>query len=113
MTTPKSNDNAGLRELDIDPALPAADAIAALQRLRSNGASPASIARALASLPAAESASMLAEMEHGASGNDRREIRRALFKLSQRGIRPPDETAVATRTDGDPAGTGLSAVLSP
>ena len=30
---------------------------------------------------------MLAEMEHGASGTDRREIRRALFKLHQRGIR--------------------------
>jgi hypothetical protein len=114
MATSKSNDSAALGELGIDPALPPAELLAALRGLRSAGAAPvASIARALGSIPSAGAASLLAEMEHGASGHDRREIRRALFKLSQRGIRPPDEPAVSTRTDDDLADAGLSAVLSP
>lgn len=56
---------------------------------------------------------MLAAMEHGVSGADRREIRRALFRLNQRGIHPPDDAPATTRTGGDLAGAGLSAVLSP
>lgn len=114
MGSSKATDNAPLRELNLDPAAPPAEAIAALERLRSVGSvSAAAIARALGSIQAGEAASMLADMERGASGNDRREIRRALFRLAQRGIQPPDEAVTPNIVEGDPSDMGLSAVLSP
>jgi hypothetical protein len=113
MATSKSSDRAALTALGIEAAALPAEAIAALQRIRSNSeASTAAIAQALASIPVAEAASMLAEMEDGASGSDRREIRRALFKLAQRGVHPASQTGIPA-TAVQPSDAGLSAVLSP
>jgi hypothetical protein len=114
MATAKPTATAELRELSLDPALSAAETVAALQRLRAsdNPATPA-IARALATLPIPEAAEMLASMERGAIGADRREIRRALFKLHRRGIEPPRERIEPPKAVGDFSDTGLSALLSP
>lgn len=57
---------------------------------------------------------MLAEMEEAAAGPLRREIRRSLFKLHQRGIEPPRETrASAPRPTAAADASHLSALLSP
>ncbi|HTT75158.1 MAG TPA: hypothetical protein VMF50_04170 [Candidatus Binataceae bacterium] len=114
MAAARPIDSVQLRQLGIDPAIPAAEAIAALrQLLASNQADTSAIARALATLPVPEAAEILASMEHGASGTGRREIRRALFKLHQRGIEPPHQAAAPARPAGEIFEAGLSAVLSP
>lgn len=114
MATAKSTASAELRELGLDPSMPATESVAALQRLRaSDHAATPVIARALATLTIPEAAEMLALMEHGASGADRREIRRALFKLHQHGIEPPREKVQPPRAASDLSDAGLSAVLSP
>jgi hypothetical protein len=113
MATAKPTASAELRELGLDPAVSAAENVAALQRFHASDqvATPA-IARALATLPIPEAAEMLASMERGASGTDRREIRRALFKLHQRGIEPPRERSEQPKAVGDFSDVGLTAVLS-
>jgi hypothetical protein len=114
MATAKPTAGTEIRELGLDPALSAAETVTALQRLRTSEhtATPA-IARALATLPIPEAAAMLASMERGASGADRREIRRALFKLRQHGIEPPRDKVESPKAAGDLSDAGLSAVLSP
>lgn len=107
-----------LREAGFDPAAPAAEAVARLGQLRgTSGVTDGAVARALGAVPSQESAAMLAEMETGASGAARREIRRALFRLRQRGIAPAvpaAETGAATRGGVAPsADAGLSAIFSP
>jgi len=83
-------EDARLVAAGFEPGAPAADAIAKLRELRNNPEiSAAAVARALGNIPDAAAAAMLAEMETEASGALRREIRRALFKLHQRGIEPP------------------------
>ncbi|MGA2410457.1 MAG: hypothetical protein ABSG46_08740 [Candidatus Binataceae bacterium] len=114
MGNAKLADLTNLRELGIEPAAPPTEALAALRRLRaSDSASVSAIAQALALIPTPDAAAMLAELEHGASGADRREIRRALFKLRQRGINVPHEAAASAAPAGGPADAGLTAVLSP
>jgi hypothetical protein len=106
-----------LRESGFDPAAPPADAIAKLEALRgAAGVSDVAIVRALTTIATAESAAMLLRMETHAAGTLRREIRRALFKLRQRGIEaPPVEPSThdvpAPSTSASEA--GLSALLSP
>ena len=83
-------EDANLIAAGFDPAAPAADAIAKLRQLSTNPEIPASaIAHALGNIADPGAAAMLAEMEAHATGSLRREIRRALFKLHQRGIQPP------------------------
>ena len=115
MATAKLTDSDHLRELGLDPALPLAETIAALQRLRATDqAATSSIAHALVALPSMEAAAMLANMEQGAAGADRREIRRALFKLHQRGFDPPLQAIALVKSPaGELSDAGLTAVLSP
>ncbi|HEX4208865.1 MAG TPA: hypothetical protein VHY56_00615 [Candidatus Binataceae bacterium] len=114
MAAAKPTESTQLRELGLDAGLPPAEMIAALQRLRASDHSTTSaIARVLATLTTPQAAEMLAEMERGASGADRREIRRALFKLHQRGIEPPRQTVAVAKPAGDLSDASLSAVLSP
>ena len=108
-------EDASLRAAGFDPSAPPAEALARLGELRAaRGVSQVAIARALGAIASAEAAAMLAAMEAGASGALRREVRRALFRLGQRGIapasvaQPPARPAVALQ-----ATLGLSAFFSP
>jgi hypothetical protein len=116
-TTKQVDETKGrLRDHGFDPAAPPAEAVATLRSLRgTTGLSDATIARALGGIATAEAAALLAEMETTASGAPRREIRRALFRLRQRGIETPTSvkpapTAVSTERSTE---VGLSALLSP
>jgi len=105
-----------LREAGFDPACTAADALKTLRDLRGNaGVSDLAVARALGGVADAGAAAMLTEMESGASGALRREIRRALFRLKARGIEIPHSAEPAAPNAGavSPAAEELSAVLSP
>ena len=106
-------DDAKLVEAGFDAALAPAEALA---KLREFGARadipPAAIARALGAVIDDGAAQMLAEMEVGASGTLRREIRRALFRLKQHGIEPPAAAAPAASTPRADAAE-ITAMLSP
>jgi len=112
-----AGEEAKLREMGFDPAAAPAEAIAKLEALRgAAGVSDAAIVRALTSLATAQSAATLLRMETHAAGTLRREIRRALFKLRQRGIEAPsaEPSAQGLSAASVPASeTGLSALLSP
>jgi hypothetical protein len=113
MTSPKETHETGARETGVDPSAPPAEAVGKLRSMRLTGAADdAAIARSLAEIAAVEAATMLAEMEADSSGRTRREIRRALFRLRQRGIEPPAEASDAVA--GEPGSeAGLSGLLSP
>lgn len=117
--TESEREDARLRELGFDPAAPPEQALARLRELRgAPGVNDGAIARALGGIASAEAAAMLAAMERGASGALRREIRRALFRLRQRGIAPPAESAAPAQAlpaavTPAPAEPGLSAMFSP
>jgi len=103
-----------LQKLQLDPAMEPAAAIVALRELRGRSeVNSGAIAHALGMVPLGEAAQMLAEMEAESSGESRREIRRALFKLKQRGIEPAvSDSAQSTRMLA-PANTNMSALISP
>src|SRR5271154_4884963 len=103
-----------LRKLGLDPAIEAEHALAALRELRGRaGASEGAIAHALGLLPIEGAAQLLAGMEASSSGEARREIRRALFKLRQRGIEPAARPQTAGQaTPLAPASDNMSALLS-
>ena len=103
---------ARLRKLGFDPAAAPEQAITTLRSIRA-AAGDGAIAHALGAIATPESAAMLAEMEAGATGATRREIRRALFRLRQRGIQPEQRTAPAALAPIVEAAAGLSALLSP
>ena len=109
-------EDANLRAAGFDPAAPPAEAIARLRELRGRPAASANaIARALGAIASAEAVAMLTAMEAGASGALRREVRRALFRLRQRGIAPaaaPPAAPPAASASVAPA-AGLSALFSP
>jgi hypothetical protein len=106
-------DDAKLIAAGFDPALAPADALAKLRELGARADVPQSaIARALGAVIDAGAADMLAEMELGASGTLRREIRRALFRLKQHGIEPVAASSPAAITPHAEA-TEISAMLSP
>ena len=111
-----SPDDDKLRDAGFSSALTPADALAKLRELRgAPGIADAAIARALGTIADQAAAAMLAEMENGATGATRREIRRALYKLKQRGVEPPASSApaaVASRADGAEE-TGLAGMISP
>ncbi len=107
-------DDTKLIEAGYDPAAAPADAIAKLRELRGNpGVMDSAIARALGMIADPGAAAMLAEMEAGASGAIRREVRRALFKLKQHGIDAPVRSAATTARDSDAEKTEVTAMLSP
>lgn len=112
-----AGEGAKLRAAGFDPAAPPAAAIEKLAGLRgAPGVSDAAIVRALAAIAAPEAAATLARMETQATGALRRELRRALFKLRQRGIEAPLEEPPARDLAIAPAPaseSGLSALLSP
>jgi hypothetical protein len=101
-----------LRELGIDATQPEA-AVDKLRSLRAaKGASDSQIAAAAGRIATPAAAQFLAEMEAGATGTVRREIRRALFKLHQHGIEPL-VTASAQSAVVSPAEPNVSAIISP
>ncbi len=102
-----------LRQLGVDPAQPE-QAVDKLRALRAQGAAnDAAIAAAAGHLAVAGAAQLLAEMEAGASGAIRREIRRALFRLRQRGIEPPAAAAVPAAAAASAPAPNVSALISP
>jgi len=106
-------DDAKLVEAGFEPALAPAEAIAKLRELGAREDIPrAAIARALGAVIDAGAAQMLAEMEIGASGPLRREIRRALFRLKQHGIEPAAADAPPASSPRADA-TEMTAMLSP
>ena len=99
------HEDASLRAAGFDPAAPPAEALARLGELRAApGDESGAIARALGAIASAEAAAMLAAMEAGASGALRREVRRALFRLRQRGIAPASVSGGADPAGGCAAG---------
>jgi hypothetical protein len=110
-------EDARLRELGFDPAAAPEEALARLRELRGRpGVSDGAVARALGGIASAEAAAMLAAMERGATGVLRREVRRALFRLRQRGVAAAAEPASAPTARSAMAAAGepgLSALFSP
>jgi len=106
-------DDAKLVEAGFDSALAPPDAIAKLRELSARSdVSPAAIARALGAVSDSGAAAMLAEMERGAAGSLRREIRRALFRLKQHGIEAP-AASIAPVSFAPQQSSDLGAMLSP
>jgi hypothetical protein len=106
-------DDTKLLDAGFDPHAAPADAIAKLRELRGKaGVAEAAIARALGEIADAGAAAMLVEMEAGAIGALRREVRRALYKLKQHGIDAPASGAKAAITVHD-SDSGITAMLSP
>ncbi len=103
-----------LVEAGFDPAAAPADAIAKLRELRGKpGVTDLAIARALGSIADPGASAMLVEMEAGASGAMRREVRRALYKLKQHGIDAPAPIAPAATAAVHDSDTEKTAMLSP
>jgi hypothetical protein len=106
-------DDAKLLEAGFDSALGPAEALAKLRELSGRpDISQTAIARALGAVNDAGAAQMLAEMELGATGPLRREIRRALFRLKQHGIEPA-AASIAPASPAPPQSSELTAMLSP
>jgi hypothetical protein len=106
-------DDTKLLEAGFDPASAPADAIAKLRDLRGKpGVTDAAIARALGMVADPGASAMLIEMEAGAAGALRREVRRALYKLKQHGIDAPALTPPAATTVPE-SDTEKTAMLSP
>jgi hypothetical protein len=113
MAKETSQIDARLREGGFDPGAAPDQALPALKQLRgAPGVTDTMIAQALGGIVSPDSAALLVEMEASASGPLRREIRRALFKLRQRGVEAPEpktSAAVAATTSE----VGLTGLLSP
>jgi hypothetical protein len=106
-------DDTKLLEAGFDPAAAPADAIAKLRELRGKpNVTDSAIARALGGIADPNAAAMLIEIEAGAAGALRREVRRALYKLKQHGIEAPALTPPAATTLHE-TDTEKSAMLSP
>jgi hypothetical protein len=104
-----------LRKLELDPAIAPEQALEALRSLRARSATTdAAIAHALGLLPIDGAAQLLAEMEPASSGGTRREVRRGLFKLRQRGIEPAAAPRPAKPSGPPtPSAEALRALMSP
>lgn len=118
MANPREIDkeDRSLRDLGFNPDAPPSEAVEKLRELRGNrDVSDVAIARALGAVADPKAAQMLAEMEVQSGGALRREVRRSLFRLRQRGIEPV--AAAVPESAPAPAGPsvepGLSALLSP
>ncbi|MDO8434794.1 MAG: hypothetical protein Q7S58_20545 [Candidatus Binatus sp.] len=118
MAHPKENeidrDDAALTTAGFDPSSAPADAVARLRELRGTpNITDAAIARALGRITNAGAAAMLTEMEPGAAGALRREIRRALFRLKQHGIEPPATIDAPIVSGTQATASSITALLSP
>jgi hypothetical protein len=115
-TTSAPEDQA-LLDAGFDPAYSADSAVAKLREIRAAASAPdGAIARALGAIADPAAAAMLTEMEAQAGGPLRREIRRALYKLRQRGIEAPVSAIAPAPSQPAPATAGasaLSALFSP
>jgi hypothetical protein len=118
LKTSKHNDleSEQLAAAGLDSSLRPSEALAKIQALRgTSGISDLAIARVLGGIADSAAVAMLLEMETGASGPLRREIRRSLFRLGQHGFRAPERVAgdapaeKATTTTA----SALTAMLSP
>jgi hypothetical protein len=106
-------EDAQLVEAGFDHKAAAADAVAKLRELRGvAGVTDLAVARALAMIADPGAAAMLVEMEAGAAGALRREVRRALYRLKQNGIDAPAAAAAAAVAIHDDDGE-RTAMLSP
>jgi hypothetical protein len=104
-------DDTKLLDAGFDPAAAPADAIAKLRELRGKpGIADLAIARALGMIADPRAAATLTEMEAGAAGAMRREVRRALYKLKQHGI---DAPAATQPEAANPHADAIEAMLSP
>src|SRR5271155_6167335 len=102
-----------LRELGIDPADPEG-AIDKLRSLRAAGTTNESrLAAAAGQISSPASARFLTEMEAGASGPLRREVRRALFRLRQHGVEVPTAPAAPPKAAVPTGESNLNALISP
>jgi len=109
-------DDAKLIEAGFDAGVAPADAVAKLRALRGTaGIADVAVARALGTIADSQAAAMLVEMEAGAAGAMRREVRRALYKLKQHGIDAPAATASSTSHPdvNEISANEISAMLSP
>lgn len=114
MAKETSQIDARLREGGFDPGAAPENALAALRALRgASGVTDTMIARALGGIVTPRAAAMLVEMESGASGAPRREIRRALFKLRQRGVEVQASAAPTAAAPAQTGESGLTGLLSP
>jgi hypothetical protein len=112
MAKEKDSDES-LRALGIDPSQPE-QAVEKLRSLRAaGGVSDAQIAAVTGHLASRSAAGLLIEIEAGASGAVRREVRRALFKLRQHGIEPAPSLSAPSPAPAPIAGSNLSALISP
>jgi hypothetical protein len=112
MAKDKQSDES-LRQLGIDPREPE-QAVDQLRALRAKGTKDdVRIAAAAGHLAVGAAAQLLTEMEAGASGGVRREIRRALFRLRQHGIEPPAPAAVTSTAAKAAPAANVSALISP
>ncbi|MGH7931895.1 MAG: hypothetical protein ACREQN_01875 [Candidatus Binataceae bacterium] len=106
--------DATLRAMGFDPSASPEERIAKLTALRGQpNVSDAALARELGKIALGEAVAVLTELAIGASGATRREIRRALFKLRQRGFEAAPLTDTAAPTAPVASEPGVSAMLSP
>lgn len=116
MPNPKEIDSKDLKlgELALDPNAPAPEAVEKLRELRGKpGVSDLAIAQALGAVADPTAAAMLAEMEAEAGGALRREVRRSIYRLRQRGIEIPTAPPAKPAAPETPAAeSGLSALIS-
>lgn len=107
-------DDTALAAAGFDAHAPAAEALEKLAQIRAS-VGDAAFARGLGNIAAPAAAEILAGMETFAAGVLRREIRRSLFKLRQRGIDAPSAAAPIEQplAAHSPAGERLTALFSP
>jgi hypothetical protein len=102
-----------LHELGIDPGDPEG-AVDKLRSLRATGTvNESRLAAAAGQISSSASAEFLAEIEAGARGPLRREVRRALFRLRQHGVEAPAAAAAPPKAAVTAGESNVSALISP
>jgi len=104
--------DAKLAAAGFDSAAPAAEALARLAEIRPTVGDIA-YARALGTIADPAAAAILAALEASASGALRREVRRSLFKLRQRGIEPLAPSTEPAHATHAAAPDRIAALFSP
>jgi hypothetical protein len=111
---PPKKPDATLLAAGFDPQAAPDAALASLRTIRaSQAATDATIAAALAEIWTPEAAAMLVEMELNSTGHERREIRRALYRLRQHGIEALTPQSHSRPPPSPEIGSGVNALLSP
>lgn len=110
-----AEEKSALLALGIDPMTPAAEVVGVLSALSKRPeADHIAVARALCTVAPAEAAAMLAGIETKVRGARRREVRRMLYRLRQRGIVPAEVADPVSKSSAPPVPTepDLSALVS-